>query len=132
LAASAALALAGLPDVALAQEAWPAKPVKIISPFPAGGTSDVMARTVAQALAKELGQPFIVENIGGAGGTLKAAQAPPDGYTLAQPGVGQNAVAHALDPKLGYDSLRDFSHVSQVHTGPNLLVVHPDQPFRSF
>ena len=127
--------LAAQPGLALAQEAWPARPVKIISPFPAGGTSDVMARMVAQALAKELGQPFIVENIGGAGGTigtLKATQATPDGYTLAQSGVGQNAVAHGLDPKLGYDSMRDFSHVSQVHTGPNLLVVHPDQPFKTF
>ena len=127
--------LAAQPGLALAQEAWPARPVKIISPFPAGGTSDVMARMVAQALAKKLGQPFIVENIGGAGGTigtLKATQATPDGYTLAQSGVGQNAVAHGLDPKLGYDLMRDFIHVSQVHTGPNLLVVHPDQPFKTF
>ena len=131
--AATALALNALPP--LAQDAWPAKPVKIISPFPVGGTSDVMARMVAQALGRELGQPFIVENIGGAGGTigtLKAAQAAPDGYTLAQSGVGQNAVAHGLDPKLGYDSMRDFIHVSQVHTGPNLLVVHPDQPFKTF
>jgi tripartite-type tricarboxylate transporter receptor subunit TctC len=133
VAAASALALSALP--ALAQDAWPAKPVKIISPFPAGGTSDVMARMVAQALTKELGQPFIIENIGGAGGTigtLKAAHAAPDGYTLAQSGVGQNAVAHGLDTKLGYDSMRDFIHFSHVHTGPNLLVVHPDQPFKTF
>jgi tripartite-type tricarboxylate transporter receptor subunit TctC len=118
-----------------AQDAWPAKPVKIVSPFPAGGTSDVMARMVAQALSKELGQQFIVENIGGAGGTigtLKATQAVPDGYTLIQTGVGQNAVAHGLDPKLAYDSMRDFIHVSQVHSGPNVLVVHPEQPFKTF
>lgn len=135
LAASTALALTVLPGLALAQDAWPTKPVKIISPFPAGGTSDVMARMIAQALAKELGQPFIIENIGGAGGTigtLKAAQAAPDGYTLAQTGVGQNAVAHGLDPKLAYDSMRDFIHVSHVHTGPNVLVVHPEQPFKTF
>lgn len=135
VAASTALALAALPGLARAQDSWPAKPVKIISPFPAGGTSDVMARMVAQALSKELGQAFIIENIGGAGGTigtLKAAQAAPDGYTLVQSGVGQNAVAHGLDPKLGYDSMRDFIHVSHVHTGPNLLVVHPDQPFKTF
>jgi tripartite-type tricarboxylate transporter receptor subunit TctC len=135
LVATAALALAALPGLARAQDAWPTKPVKIISPFPAGGTSDVMARMVAQALAKEWGQPVIVENIGGAGGTigtLKAAQAAPDGYTLAQTGVGQNAVAHGLNPNLAYDSMRDFIHVSHVHTGPNLLVVHPDQPFKTF
>ena len=137
VATCSALTLTDLPwpAQAQAQDAWPSKPVRIISPFPAGGTSDVMVRMVAQALAKELGQPFIVENIGGAGGTigtLKAAQAAPDGYTLAQSGVGQNAVAHGLDLKLGYDSMRDFIHVSQVHTGPNLLVVHPDQPFKTF
>lgn len=130
-----ALALGLLQAPAMAQDAWPAKPVKIISPFPAGGTSDVMARMVSQALSKELGQPFIVENIGGAGGTigtLKATQAAPDGYTLIQTGVGQNAVAHGLDPKLAYDSMRDFIHVSHVHSGPNVLVVHPDQPFKTF
>jgi tripartite-type tricarboxylate transporter receptor subunit TctC len=129
----AALSLLALPVVA--QTDWPTKPVKIISPFPAGGTSDVMARMISQALSKELGQQFIVENIGGAGGTigtLKATQATPDGYTLIQTGVGQNAVAHGLDPKLAYDSMRDFIHVSQVHSGPNVLVVHPDQPFKTF
>lgn len=130
-----ALALPALSLPASAQDAWPTKPVKIISPFPAGGTSDVMARMVANALGKELGQQFVVENIGGAGGTigtLKATQAVPDGYTLIQTGVGQNAVAHGLDPKLAYDSMRDFIHISQVHSGPNVLVVHPDQPFKTF
>jgi tripartite-type tricarboxylate transporter receptor subunit TctC len=133
LAAAACLLLAAAP--APAQTDWPTRPVRIISPFPAGGTSDVMARMVSQALSKELGQQFIVENIGGAGGTigtLKALQAPPDGYTLIQTGVGQNAVAHGLDPKLAYDSMRDFIHVTQVHSGPNVLVVHPDQPFKTF
>lgn len=132
-AVGAALGLGALP--ASAQDNWPAKPVKIISPFPAGGTSDVMARMISAALTKELGQQFIVENIGGAGGTigtLKATQATPDGYTLIQTGVGQNAVAHGLDPKLAYDSMRDFIHISQVHSGPNVLVVHPDQPFKTF
>jgi len=133
LGAAALLATLALP--ASAQDNWPSKPVKIISPFPAGGTSDVMARLVAQALSKEFNQQFIVENIGGAGGTigtLKATQATPDGYTLIQTGVGQNAVAHGLDPKLGYDSMRDFIHISQVNSGPNVLVVHPDQPFKTF
>jgi tripartite-type tricarboxylate transporter receptor subunit TctC len=132
-AVGVALTLGALP--ASAQDNWPTKPVKIVSPFPAGGTSDVMARMISAALSKELGQQFIVENIGGAGGTigtLKATQAAPDGYTLIQTGVGQNAVAHGLDPKLAYDSLRDFIHISQVHSGPNVLVVHPDQPFKTF
>jgi tripartite-type tricarboxylate transporter receptor subunit TctC len=63
---------------------------------------------------------------------LRAAKMAPDGYTIVQTGVGQNAVAHGLDPKLAYDSMKDFVHISQVHSGPNVLVVHPDQPFRSF
>jgi tripartite-type tricarboxylate transporter receptor subunit TctC len=135
IAAAAAVACALTAPAAFAQADYPTKPVKIVSPFPAGGTSDVMARMVAQALSKELGQQFIVENIGGAGGTigtLKATQAAPDGYTLIQTGVGQNAVAHGLDPKLAYDSMRDFIHITQVHSGPNVLVVHPDQPFKTF
>lgn len=133
LAATCALAAAAAP--AWAQTDWPTKPVRIISPFPAGGTSDVMARMISQALSKELGQQFLVDNVGGAGGTigtLRATQAAPDGYTLIQTGVGQNAVAHGLDPKLAYDSMRDFIHVSQVHSGSNVLVVHPDQPFKTF
>ncbi|MEN9416445.1 MAG: hypothetical protein RI988_65 [Pseudomonadota bacterium] len=133
LGTACALSVAALP--ALAQDAWPTRPVKIVSPFPPGGTSDIMARMVAQALSRELGQQFVVENIGGAGGTigtLRALQGAADGYTLIQTGVGQNAVAHGLDPKLGYDSMRDFIHLAQVHTGPNVLVVHPDQPFKTF
>ena len=128
----AALALPAL--TARAQDAWPSKPVKLISPFPAGGTSDVMARIVAEALGKDLGQQFIVENVGGAGGTvgtLRASKAAADGYTLVQTGVGQNAVAHGLDPKLGYDSMRDFVHISQVNSGPNVLVVNANQPFKT-
>jgi tripartite-type tricarboxylate transporter receptor subunit TctC len=124
-----------LPLPAAAQDSWPSKPVKIISPFPAGGTSDIMARMVADALSKELGQQFIVDNIGGAGGTigtLRAAKTTPDGYTIVQTGVGQNAVAHGLNPNVGYDSMKDFVHIAQVHSGPNVLVVHPSTPFKTF
>ena len=135
VASAAALAAGAAALPSRAQEAWPSKPLKIICPFPAGGTSDVMARMVAEPLTRELGQQVIVENIGGAGGTigtLRAAKMAPDGYTIVQTGVGQNAVAHGLDPKLGYDSMRDFIHIAQVHTGPNLLVVHPGTPFKTF
>ena len=131
--AAAALALLAAP--AFAQDNWPSKPVKLISPFPAGGTSDVMARMVADALSKEFGQQFVVDNIGGAGGTIgtgRAAKMAADGYTLAQTGVGQNAVAHGLNPNVGYDSMKDFVHISQVHSGPNVLVVHPSTPFKTF
>jgi tripartite-type tricarboxylate transporter receptor subunit TctC len=120
---------------AAAQDAWPTKPVKLISPFPAGGTSDVLARMMADALSKELGQQFIVDNIGGAGGTigtLRAKSMAPDGYTIVQTGVGQNAVAHGLDPKLGYDSMKDFVHLTQVNSGPNVLVVNASTPYKTF
>ncbi len=128
-------ALSTLTAPALAQDVWPSKPIKMIVPFPPGGTSDVMARMVAAPLSKELGQQVIVENIGGAGGTIgvaRAAKMAPDGYTILLSGVGSNAVAHGLDPNLAYDSTKDFVQISQIHHGPNVLVVHPDQPFKTF
>jgi len=132
-AAAAALALTAAPS--MAQDSWPTRPVKIVSPFPAGGTSDVMARMVAEALTKELGQQVIVENIGGAGGTigtLRALKMPTDGYTIVQTGVGQSAVAHGLDPKLAYDSNKDFVHLAQVHSGPNVLAVNASTPWKTY
>jgi len=123
-----------LPLTAIAQADFPNKPVKIIVSFPPGGTSDVMARMVAEELGKVLKQPVLVENIGGAGGivgTERASKMAPDGYTLVQTGVGQNAVAHGLDPNLKYNSMTDFIPLTQVHSGPNVLVVHPDTPFKS-
>jgi tripartite-type tricarboxylate transporter receptor subunit TctC len=118
-----------------AQENWPNRPVRIVSPFPAGGTSDVMARLIADALSKDLGQQFIVDNVGGAGGTigtLRASKSTPDGYTILQTGVGQNAVAHGLNPNVGYDSMKDFVHIAQVHSGPNVLVVNAGTPYKTF
>ena len=132
--AQAAIFLVASGGTALAQSDYPSKPVKIIVPFPAGGTSDVMGRLVAEELGKILKQPFIVENVGGAGGVIgteRGAKTTPDGYTLVQTGVGQNAVAHGLDPNLKYNSLTDFVHISQVHSGPNVLVVHPSTPFKT-
>jgi tripartite-type tricarboxylate transporter receptor subunit TctC len=102
--------------------------------FPPGGTSDVMGRMMADELTKVLKQPVVVENIGGAGGVVgmdRALKMPTDGYTLIQTGVGQNAVAHGLDPHLKYNSLTDFIHLSQVNSGPNVLVVHPSTPFKT-
>ena len=133
LLASTCLAVAA--PAVNAQSDYPNKPIKLIVPFPPGGTSDVMGRMVAEELAKALKQPVLVENVGGAGGVIgteRGAKSAPDGYTLVQTGVGQSAVAHGLNAKLGYDSMRDFIHISQVHSGPNLLVVHPDTPFKTF
>ena len=130
-------ALLALPATAVwAQDAFPSKPLKIVSPFPPGGTSDVMARLIAEPLGKELGQQVIVENIGGAGGTVGTLRAvkqmPADGYTIIQTGVGQSAVAHGLNPNLGYDSNKDFVHLAQVHSGPNVLVVNANTPWKTF
>lgn len=131
-AATAALLATGLP--ALAQTDYPTKPIKLIVAFPPGGTSDVMGRMVAEPLAKILGQPVVVENVGGAGGVIgteRGAKAAPDGYTIIQTGVGQNAVAHGLDPNVKYDSVKDFIHLGHVHSGPNVLVVNAQQPFKT-
>jgi tripartite-type tricarboxylate transporter receptor subunit TctC len=138
LACAAALA-AALPIGALAQAGtaaadYPSKPIKLVVPFPAGGTSDVMGRLVADELGKVLKQPVLVENIGGAGGVIgvdRALKLPADGYTLIQTGVGQSAVAHGINARVPYDSKADFIHLTQVNSGPNLLVVHPSMPFQS-
>ena len=129
-----ALALSTLTMPCWAQSNYPNKPIKLIVAFPPGGTSDVLGRMVAEPLGKALGQPVIVENIGGAGGTIGAergAKAPPDGYTLIQTGVGQSAVAHGLDPNLKYNSKTDFIHISHVNDGPNVLVVNSQSPFKT-
>lgn len=122
----------GLPS--LAQIDYPNKPLKLIVPFPAGGTSDFMGRLIADELGKGLKQAVVVENIGGAGGAIgseRAAKAAPDGYTLVLTGVGSNAVNHGLNAKLGYDSNKDFHHITQIMSGPNVLVVHPNEPFKT-
>ena len=131
--AVAALAAASMTSV-WAQADYPNKPIKLIVAFPPGGTSDVMGRLMAEEVGKVLKQAIVVENIAGAGGIVgmeRALKLPADGYTLIQTGVGQSAVAHGLDPNLKYNSLTDFIHLSQVNSGPNVLVVHPSQPFKT-
>lgn len=133
--ALAAAAACALPPTALAQADYPSKPIKLISPFPAGGTSDVMARMLSEELGRQLKQPVLVENVGGAGGVIgtdRALKMPADGYTLIQTGVGQNAVAHGINSKVPYHSSNDFIHLTQVHSGPNVLVAHPAAPFNTF
>jgi tripartite-type tricarboxylate transporter receptor subunit TctC len=118
----------------LAQSDYPNKPVRLIVPFPAGGTSDVMGRMLADELTRLFKQLVIVENIGGAGGVIgteRALKMAADGYTLIQTGVGQNAVAHGLEPFPKYDSRADFLHLTQVHHGPNVLVVNAGTRFKS-
>lgn len=137
LLAAFALSAIGLPfGSALAQSDYPNKAVKIVVPFPAGGTSDIMGRLIADELSKQLKEPFIVDNKGGAGGAIGTdfvAKAPADGYTLLLSGIGSNAVIHGFaSPKPNYDSMRDFIHVSQLAAGPNVLVVNPSFPAKTF
>ena len=132
--AAVLVVMLGATPMAQAQSDYPNKPVKIIVPFPPGGTSDIMARMAADELSKTFKQPFVIENIGGAGGVIGAergAKATSDGYTLTFTGVGSNAVAHGLDPNLKYNSNTDYVHIAQIHSGPNVLVVHPSTPFKT-
>ena len=126
------IAALGLLAVAGAQaETFPARQVTIIVPFAAGGPSDVIARIVADQFAKRLGQPFVIENVNGAGGTLgaiRAARAAPDGYTLVMGHMGTHAAAVALYPNLAYDPRTDFSPIGLVVETPELLVTRKDLP----
>jgi tripartite-type tricarboxylate transporter receptor subunit TctC len=121
------LALASAP--ALAQSAWPNKPVKIVVPFAPGGTTDLLARAVAPELSRVFGQQFVVENRAGAGGNLGAevvAKSPADGYTLLMGTVGTHGINRALYPKLPYDPFKDFAPITLVAAVPNVMVVNAD------
>jgi tripartite-type tricarboxylate transporter receptor subunit TctC len=115
-------------------QAWPAKPVRIVVPFPAGGPTDIVSRVIAPELSKALGQQVIVENRGGAGGmiaTEQIAKAVPDGHTLLMGTIGGIAVAMSLNPNRGYDTLRDFAPITQSVTVTNILVTHPSVPAKT-
>ncbi|MBR8656643.1 tripartite tricarboxylate transporter substrate binding protein [Achromobacter sp. Marseille-Q0513] len=135
LAALIVAAAAATPAALYAQTGqWPARPVKLVVPFPPGGSTDAVGRLLAVELAKDLGQTVIVENKGGANGNIGSdavAKAEPDGYTLLLSGVGSNAINYALYASMPYrDS--DFAHVSLLATGPNVLVAAPDFPGKTF
>jgi tripartite-type tricarboxylate transporter receptor subunit TctC len=117
---------------ALAQE-YPAKPIRLVVPFPPGGGTDFMARAVMQKVGESLGGTVVVENRGGAGssiGTEIVAHSPGDGYTLLIVS-GAHAINPSIYPKLPYDSVRDFAPVTMFVSGPQLLVVHPSVPAKS-
>jgi tripartite-type tricarboxylate transporter receptor subunit TctC len=124
----AATAAALFPLPLLAQTAWPSKPVRIVVPFAAGGTTDILARALAPELSKAFGQPFIIENKPGAGGNVGAdnvAKSAPDGYSLLMGTVGTHAINPALYPKMPYDHVKDFAPVTLVAGVPNVLVMNP-------
>ena len=119
--------LFALPLLASAQT-WPSKPVRIVVPFAAGGTTDILARALAPELQKAFGQPFFVENRGGAGGNTGAAEvakAAPDGHTLLMGTVGTHAINAALYAKMPFDPVKDFVPITLVAGVPNVLVLNP-------
>lgn len=128
-----ALTLALGTSCAFAQ-AWPSKPIRLVIPFPAGGSTDIVGRLIADKLTQSLGQPVVVDNRGGAGGTTGSdvvAKAAPDGYTLLMGTSSTHAIAPALYPKLPYDVVRDFSPVTLLGMATILMVVHPSVPAKS-
>jgi tripartite-type tricarboxylate transporter receptor subunit TctC len=129
MAAAALLMVAGM-NGAQAQE-YPARTVTIIVPFAAGGPADITGRIVGDIFNRHLGQKFVVENVGGAGGTigaLRAARASADGYTILSGHLGTNALASAFYPNLGYDPQKDFAPIGLTAEYPELLVVRKDFP----
>jgi len=116
---------------AAAAQPWPSKPVRIIVPYPPGGTSDILARALAPGLQGALGQPVVVENKPGATGNLGAdyvAKSPADGYTLLLADIGSLAISPSVFAALPFDPVKDFAPVIMVAYSPHLLVVHPSVP----
>ncbi len=124
----AAIACSGSGAASAQTGAYPSRPVRIIVPFTPGGTTDIFARLVGEKLSQSLGQQFVIENRGGAGGNLGAeavAKAEPDGYTLVMGTVGTHAINPSLYARMPYDALADFAPVAYVAGVPNLMVVSP-------
>ena len=125
-AAAGALASTRVPA-----QGYPAKPVRLIIPFPPGGATDILGRVLAQKLTEQMGQSVVVENRPGAGGTIgseMAAKAAPDGYTILLATVSTHSVGPALNPKLAYDVKRDFAPVIQMADATNVLIASPTLP----
>ena len=130
--AAGAAALPLVSRTAMAQ-AYPARPVRLVAPFPPGGSVDLSARVIGQWLTERLSQAVIIENRPGAGGNVGsevAAKAPPDGYTILLCSVA-NAVSATLYDKLGYDFAKDFAPVCGISRAPNVMVVHPSVPAKT-
>ena len=133
--AAAALAAACIarPSSTLAQ-AWPAKPVSVVIPWPAGGSNDIVGRVVMQELSRSLGQQFVIDNRAGASGVVGAdlvAKTPADGYTLMVHSTTHVGNAHLYGKKLTYDTMKDFTGVGMLSSQPGVLTVHPALPVKT-
>jgi tripartite-type tricarboxylate transporter receptor subunit TctC len=121
-------ALLALPS--FAQSTWPTRPVKIVVPFAAGGTTDILARAIAPELSKAFGQAFVIENRGGAGGNIGAdivAKSPADGYTILMGTVGTHGINQSLYAKMPYDPIKDFAPITMVAGVPNVMVMNAEK-----
>ncbi|MBC7939211.1 MAG: tripartite tricarboxylate transporter substrate binding protein [Chitinophagaceae bacterium] len=122
------LSAAALPLATRGQAAWPARPVRLVVPFPAGGTTDILARAIAPELQRVFGQTFVVENKPGAGGnngSNEVAKSPGDGHTLLMGTVGTHAINPSLYRRMPYDHVKDFAPITLVAGVPNVLVMNP-------
>jgi tripartite-type tricarboxylate transporter receptor subunit TctC len=130
-----AAAIALCASTAALADTWPSKPVTLLVPFPPGGSTDMIARTVGAKLPEKLGGTFIVENKAGAGGTVGAAQAKrsaPDGYTIFVSSLGPFVIGPHLVKNPGYDPLKDFDYITVAVQAPNVLAVPANSPHKSF